>query len=167
MARSRGGSGGGGIVGTILGVLVGVVFGWVVVVAVPLIDELSIPVGTLVVYVVVATLAGLLAFRGVVWNMSQGEGVFGIDETFRKLGGGYRGSVGGDTTDRSSSSTARSPFDTRNARAHSVSAGSGNVGSCAVTSRTRFARSGTPSGSIAQPPAASSCHHQSTPSTEN
>ena len=47
--------------GAILGVVVGVVFGWVVVLAIPLIDELSIPVVTLVVYVVVATLAGLLA----------------------------------------------------------------------------------------------------------
>jgi D-xylose transport system permease protein len=58
--------------------------------------------GFLVAYVgvpsFVVTLAGLLAFRGIVWNMSQGEGVFGIDPTFTKLGGGYRGSVGGDTT---------------------------------------------------------------------
>jgi putative ABC transport system permease protein len=47
--------------GALLGVLVGVAFGWVIVVAIPIIDELSIPVATLAVYVVVATLAGLLA----------------------------------------------------------------------------------------------------------
>jgi len=46
----------------------------------------------------VVTLGGLLAFRGVVWQMSGGAAVSGIDDTFRKLGGGYRGSVGGDTT---------------------------------------------------------------------
>ena len=47
--------------GALLGVLVGVAFGWVIVVAIPIIDELSIPVATLAVYVIVATLAGLLA----------------------------------------------------------------------------------------------------------
>ncbi len=47
--------------GALLGVVVGVLFGWVVVVAIPIIDELSIPIGTLAVYVVVATLAGLFA----------------------------------------------------------------------------------------------------------
>ncbi|HEY8198178.1 MAG TPA: hypothetical protein VIF44_00275 [Candidatus Limnocylindrales bacterium] len=46
----------------------------------------------------IVTLGGLLALRGVVWMMSNGAAVSGIDETFRKLGGGYRGSVGGDTT---------------------------------------------------------------------
>jgi D-xylose transport system permease protein len=46
----------------------------------------------------VVTLGGLLVLRGVVWQMSSGAAVSGIDDTFRKLGGGYRGSVGGDTT---------------------------------------------------------------------
>ena len=47
--------------GALLGVLVGVAFGWVIVIAVPIIDELSIPVVTLLVYVVISTLAGLIA----------------------------------------------------------------------------------------------------------
>ncbi len=49
--------------GAILGVLVGLVFGWVAVVAIPesIIDRLAIPTGTLVAYVVIATIAGLLA----------------------------------------------------------------------------------------------------------
>ncbi len=47
--------------GALLGVVVGVAFGWVVVVAIPGVDELSIPFVTLVVYVVVASVAGLLA----------------------------------------------------------------------------------------------------------
>ncbi|NNF70372.1 MAG: ABC transporter permease [Acidimicrobiia bacterium] len=49
--------------GALLGVLVGLVFGWVAVIAIPesIIDRLSIPAGTLAVYVVIATIAGLLA----------------------------------------------------------------------------------------------------------
>jgi putative ABC transport system permease protein len=49
--------------GALLGVLVGLGFGWVAVIAIPdsLISRLAIPVLTLVVYVVVATIAGLIA----------------------------------------------------------------------------------------------------------
>jgi putative ABC transport system permease protein len=49
--------------GALLGVLVGLAFGWVVVIAIPesLIDRLAIPGPTLAIYVVVATLAGLIA----------------------------------------------------------------------------------------------------------
>ena len=49
--------------GALLGVIVGIAFGWVAVIAIPdtIIDRLAIPVGTLVVYAVVATIAGLVA----------------------------------------------------------------------------------------------------------
>ena len=49
--------------GAILGVLIGVVFGWLAVIAIPdsIIDRLSIPVPTLVIYVIIATVAGLIA----------------------------------------------------------------------------------------------------------
>ena len=49
--------------GALLGVLVGIAFGWVAVLAIPdsVIDRLAIPFTTLLVYVVIATIAGLLA----------------------------------------------------------------------------------------------------------
>ncbi len=49
--------------GALLGVLVGLAFGWVAVIAIPdsFISKLSIPVQTLAVYVVIATIAGLVA----------------------------------------------------------------------------------------------------------
>jgi putative ABC transport system permease protein len=49
--------------GALLGVLVGLGFGWLAVIAIPasIINQLSIPIWTLVIYVAVATLAGLLA----------------------------------------------------------------------------------------------------------
>jgi D-xylose transport system permease protein len=43
----------------------------------------------------IVTLGGLLAFRGVVWIMSGGQGVAGLDLTFQILGGGPQGSIGG------------------------------------------------------------------------
>jgi D-xylose transport system permease protein len=46
----------------------------------------------------VVTLGGLLAFRGVVWVLSSGAAVTGIDDTFRQIGGGALGSLGGDAT---------------------------------------------------------------------
>ncbi len=46
----------------------------------------------------VVTLGGLLAFRGVVWVLSEGAAVTGIDGTFRAFGGGANGSLGGDLT---------------------------------------------------------------------
>jgi D-xylose transport system permease protein len=46
----------------------------------------------------VVTLGGLLAFRGVVWVLSEGAAVTGIDSTFRAFGGGANGSLGGDLT---------------------------------------------------------------------
>lgn len=49
--------------GAILGVIVGLAFGWLAVLAIPdsFIDQLAIPYGTLAIYVVIATIAGLLA----------------------------------------------------------------------------------------------------------
>ncbi len=49
--------------GALLGVLVGLVFGWIAVVAIPdsVINRLSIPTGTLAIYVIIATIAALLA----------------------------------------------------------------------------------------------------------
>jgi len=42
----------------------------------------------------IVTLGGLLAFRGVVWQMSQGASVSGLDPVFQLLGGGPEGSMG-------------------------------------------------------------------------
>lgn len=49
--------------GALLGVVVGLLFGWLAVLAIPesIINQLSIPTLTLVIYVVIATVAGLLA----------------------------------------------------------------------------------------------------------
>jgi putative ABC transport system permease protein len=49
--------------GALLGVVVGLVFGWMAVTAIPesIIDRLAIPFGTLIIYVLIATIAGLLA----------------------------------------------------------------------------------------------------------
>jgi len=46
----------------------------------------------------VVTLGGLLALRGVVWVLSSGAAVTGIDATFRQIGGGALGSLGGEWT---------------------------------------------------------------------
>jgi D-xylose transport system permease protein len=46
----------------------------------------------------VVTLGGLLALRGTVWVLSEGAAVTGIDSTFRQIGGGVNGSLGGDVT---------------------------------------------------------------------
>jgi putative ABC transport system permease protein len=49
--------------GALLGVLVGIAFGWLAVAAIPdsFIDRLAIPALTLIIYVIIATIAGLLA----------------------------------------------------------------------------------------------------------
>ena len=49
--------------GALLGIVVGIAFGWLAVTAIPnsIVDRLDIPVGTLVIYVIVATIAGLIA----------------------------------------------------------------------------------------------------------
>src|SRR5215213_4306979 len=43
----------------------------------------------------IVTLGGLLAFRGIVWQLSQGASVSGLDPAFQLLGGGPEGSLGG------------------------------------------------------------------------
>lgn len=49
--------------GALLGVVVGIAFGWIAVLAIPgdLIDRLAVPYVSLVIYVVIATIAGLIA----------------------------------------------------------------------------------------------------------
>jgi putative ABC transport system permease protein len=49
--------------GALLSALVGVAFGWLAVIAIPdsFIDRLAIPSVTLIIYVMIATIAGLLA----------------------------------------------------------------------------------------------------------
>ncbi len=46
----------------------------------------------------VVTLGGLLSIRGAVWYLSNGAAITGLDPAFNLLGGGVRGSVGGDLT---------------------------------------------------------------------
>src|SRR6476660_7519607 len=46
----------------------------------------------------IVTLGGLLALRGVVWQMSQGAAVSGLDPTFQLLSGSAQGSIGGTAT---------------------------------------------------------------------
>jgi D-xylose transport system permease protein len=46
----------------------------------------------------IVTLGGLLALRGVVWVLSGGAAVTGLDPVFQLLGGGATGSIGGTTT---------------------------------------------------------------------
>jgi D-xylose transport system permease protein len=42
----------------------------------------------------IVTLGGLLAFRGVVWTLSSGASISGLDPVFQLLGGGPEGSLG-------------------------------------------------------------------------
>ncbi len=46
----------------------------------------------------IVTLGGLLSIRGVVWYLSSGAAVSGLDPTFQLIGGGAQGSVGGTLT---------------------------------------------------------------------
>ena len=46
----------------------------------------------------IVTLGGLLSLRGVVWTMSNGAAISGIDATFQHFGGGATGSIGGTLT---------------------------------------------------------------------
>ncbi len=43
----------------------------------------------------IVTLGGLLSIRGVVWYLSNGAAVSGLDPTFQLIGGGAQGSIGG------------------------------------------------------------------------
>lgn len=46
----------------------------------------------------IVTLGGLLSIRGVVWYLSSGAAVSGLDPSFQLIGGGARGSIGGTLT---------------------------------------------------------------------
>jgi D-xylose transport system permease protein len=46
----------------------------------------------------IVTLGGLLSIRGVVWYLSSGAAVSGLDPSFQLIGGGAQGSVGGTLT---------------------------------------------------------------------
>jgi len=46
----------------------------------------------------IVTLGGLLSIRGVVWYLSNGAAVSGLDPNFQLLGGGAQGSIGGTLT---------------------------------------------------------------------
>ncbi|HEX9551504.1 MAG TPA: hypothetical protein VF971_10460 [Candidatus Limnocylindrales bacterium] len=46
----------------------------------------------------IVTLGGLLSIRGVVWYLSNGAAVSGLDPTFQLIGGGGEGSIGGTWT---------------------------------------------------------------------
>jgi D-xylose transport system permease protein len=46
----------------------------------------------------IVTLGGLLSIRGVVWYLSSGAAVSGLDSSFQLIGGGALGSVGGTVT---------------------------------------------------------------------
>ncbi|MBI2775712.1 MAG: sugar ABC transporter permease [Chloroflexi bacterium] len=46
----------------------------------------------------IVTLGGLLSIRGVVWYLSSGAAVSGLDGSFQLIGGGAQGSIGGTAT---------------------------------------------------------------------
>jgi D-xylose transport system permease protein len=46
----------------------------------------------------IVTLGGLLSLRGIVWLMSSGAAVSGLNDVFQHLGGGATGSIGGTAT---------------------------------------------------------------------
>jgi D-xylose transport system permease protein len=46
----------------------------------------------------IVTLGGLLSIRGVVWYLSHGAAVSGLDDSFQLIGGGAEGSIGGTAT---------------------------------------------------------------------
>ena len=46
----------------------------------------------------IVTLGGLLSIRGVVWYLSRGAAVSGLDPSFQLIGGGAQGSIGGNPT---------------------------------------------------------------------
>ena len=46
----------------------------------------------------IVTLGGLLSIRGVVWYLSSGAAVSGLDPNFQLIGGGAQGSIGGNLT---------------------------------------------------------------------
>jgi D-xylose transport system permease protein len=71
-------------IGVGLGILIGAVQGFII-------AYIGVPS-------FIVTLGGLLAFRGVVWVLSQGAAVSGLDPTFQLMGGSAQGSIGGDAS---------------------------------------------------------------------
>jgi D-xylose transport system permease protein len=72
------------LIGVIIGAVIGAVQGFII-------AYVGVPS-------FVVTLGGLLSLRGLVWVMSQGAAVIGLDSTFQLLGGSSEGSIGGTLT---------------------------------------------------------------------
>ena len=92
------------ILPNVLGIPVGAPYMWIVALAlgVALGAFIGAFQGFIIAYIgvpsFVVTLGGLLALRGTVWVLSEGASVTGIDNTFRQVGGGVPGSLGGEVT---------------------------------------------------------------------
>jgi D-xylose transport system permease protein len=92
------------ILPNVLGIPVGASYMWIVALALGMALGAFIGAfqGFIIAYVgvpsFVVTLGGLLALRGTVWTLSEGASVTGIDNTFRQVGGGVPGSLGGEVT---------------------------------------------------------------------
>ncbi len=71
-------------IGVILGALVGALQGFII-------AYVGVPS-------FIVTLGGLLSIRGVVWYLSGGAAVSGLDPNFQLIGGGAQGSIGGTLT---------------------------------------------------------------------
>ena len=88
------------ILPNVLGIPVGAPYMWIVALALGIALGAFIGAfqGFIIAYIgvpsFVVTLGGLLAFRGVVWVLSEGASVTGVDTTFRQIGGGVPGSLG-------------------------------------------------------------------------
>jgi D-xylose transport system permease protein len=92
------------ILPNVIGIPVGASYMWIVALALGIALGALIGAfqGFIIAYIgvpsFVVTLGGLLALRGTVWVLSEGASVTGIDSTFRQIGGGVPGSLGGDVT---------------------------------------------------------------------
>ena len=88
----------------ILGIALDSPLMWILALAIGL--SLAVAIGALQGFIIayigvpsfIVTLGGLLSLRGVVWLMSSGAAVSGINETFQHFGGGATGSIGGTLT---------------------------------------------------------------------
>jgi D-xylose transport system permease protein len=88
----------------VLGISLGSPLMWILALALGL--ALAVGIGALQGFIIayvgvpsfIVTLGGLLSLRGVVWLLSSGAAVNGLNETFQHFGGGATGSVGGTWT---------------------------------------------------------------------
>jgi len=88
----------------VLGVALGSPLMWILALALGL--ALAVGIGALQGFIIayvgvpsfIVTLGGLLSLRGVVWLLSSGAAVNGLNETFQHFGGGATGSIGGTWT---------------------------------------------------------------------